>query len=383
MFGTRTSENRRSPAVLALMSAAAITAAGITAVGVGAAPALATVSMVASITQEEGEYEARFPDVVKLDDGRLMAVWHRATAHAGAVGTIQLSFGGPDGRTWSTPAPALADPGTMAGLDTRDPKLGKMNDGSVVLTFFVPGGRVFYSVWKPGWTRFTDPVQLTSPDITTGIYSHGGALALADSGTQVDQVLIPVYTTGTGGGAHFIRATWRATLDPRLLVSGSRRIIGNANPPGRTYTEPSFVQFGSTVVAVVRAEQDGGGSPAIVVRWNPYTATPAFAYQSFTGVLANSHHLLRTASGKVLFTYGDKAQANRPTVGMVIDNPTSAWVKNPVVPLYNSGSADQANPSSVEISPGTFITLGYNAKPKSSSPTGGTLWVVESHTADY
>ena len=43
----------------------------------------------------------------------------------------------------------------MAGLDTRDPKLGKMNDGSVLLTFFVPGGRVFYSVWMPVWTRFT------------------------------------------------------------------------------------------------------------------------------------------------------------------------------------------------------------------------------------
>ncbi|MGM1060439.1 sialidase family protein [Saccharothrix sp. Mg75] len=378
MFGTRTVKHGRVPVVLALTAAVVVVAAG-----TAAPPARATVDMVASITQEEGEYEARFPDVVKLDDGRLMAVWHRATAHAGAVGTIQLSFGSANGRTWSAPAPALADPGTMAGLDTRDPKLGRMNDGSVVLTFFVPGGRVFYSVWKPGWTRFTDPVQLTSPDITTGIYSHGGALALADSGTQVNQVLIPVYTIGTGGGAHFIRATWRATLDPRLLVSGSHRIIANDNPPGRTYTEPSFVQFGSTVVAVVRSEQDGDGSPAIVARWNPYTATPAFTYQSFTGVLANSHHLLRTASGKVLFTYGDKAQTTRPTVGMMIDNPTSTWVRNTVVPLYNSGSGDQANPSSVEISPGTFITLGYNAKPKSSSPTGGTLWVVESHAADY
>ncbi|MFD1147429.1 sialidase family protein [Saccharothrix hoggarensis] len=351
--------------------------------GVGAPPASATVSMVADIVQEPGEYEARFPDIVKLDDGRLMAVWHRATAHAGAVGTIQLSFGGSNGRTWSAPTPALANPDTMAGVDTRDPKLGRMNDGSVVLTFFVPGGRVYYSVWKPGWTRFTDPVQLTAPGIATATYSHGGALALADSGTQVDQVLIPVYTTGTTGGAHFIRATWRPTLSPRLLVSGSHKIITNDNPVGRTYTEPSFVQFGSTVVAVVRAEQDGGGSPAIVVRWNPYADTPTFAYQSFTGVLANSHHLLKTSAGQVLFTYGDRARTNRPTVGMLIANPTSTWAANTVVPLYNSGAADQANPSSVEIAPGTFLMLGYNAKDKATSPTGGTLWVIESHTADY
>lgn len=353
-------------------------------VGGVAQPAAASVSMVASVVQEPGDYEARFPDVVKLDDGRLMAVWHRATEHSGTVGTIQLSFGSSNGRTWSTPTPALANPDTMAGIDTRDPKLGKMNDGAVVLTFFVPGGKVYYSVWKPGWLRFTDPEQLSTSGITGGVYSHGGVLALADSGTQVNQVLIPVYTPGTTGGAYFLRATWRATLNPRLLVASSHEIVTNDDPlRPATYTEPSFVQFGNRIVAVVRAEQNGGGAPALVVWWDPYASTPSFTYQSFTGVLANSHHLLKTASGQVLFTYGDKAQTNRPTVGMLISNPTSTWTKSTVVPIYNSGAADQANPSSVEIASGTFLTLGYNAKPKTVSSYGGTLWVIESHAADY
>ena len=371
---------RRSTRTLVRLVAAAAATILVATVG---GPAVAVPTMTVKITQEEGDYEARFPDIVKLNDGRLMAVWHRATSHAGSVGTIQLSFGGGDGRTWSTPAPALANPGTMEGIDTRDPKLGKMNDGSVVLTFFVPGGKVYYSVWKPGWTRFTDPEQLIAPAVSAGIYSHGGVLALADNGTQVDQVLIPIYVGGTAGGAHFIRATWRATTAPRLLVTGSNWIIRNNNPSGRVYTEPSLVQFGNTVVAAIRSEQDGDGSAAIIAHWNPYVATPSFTYQSFTGVLANSHHLLKTASGKVLFTYGDKAQTNRPTVGMMIDNPTGTWVKNTVVPIYNSGSGDQGNPSSVETSAGTFLTLGYNAKTKAASPSGGTLWVIESHTADY
>ncbi|MFB9905754.1 hypothetical protein [Allokutzneria oryzae] len=351
--------------------------------GLAAQPAAAAVSMVTKIVQEPGDYEARFPDVVKLRDGRLMAVWHRATAHAGTVGTIQLSFGSANGRSWSEAGPALADPKTMAGIDTRDPKLGVMKDGSVLMTFFVPGGKVYYSVWKPGWTKFTDPVQLPAPGITGGVYSHGVPLALEDRGTRTDQVLIPVYSAGAAGGAHYIRATYRPTADPRLQVTGSHKIIGNGNPAGRTYTEPSLVQYGDTVVAVVRAEQDGGGSPAIIAKWNPYAATPAFTYQSFTGVLANSHHLLKTASGKLLFTYGDKAKTGRPTVGTLIGNPAATWSKGKVVPIYNSGAADQANPSSVEIAPGTFLTLGYNAKTKAASPTGGTLWVMESHAADY
>ncbi|MCK2242648.1 MULTISPECIES: hypothetical protein [unclassified Crossiella] len=358
--------------------------------GLLAPPAAADVSTVAKIIQEPGEYEARFPDVLKLRDGRLMAVWHRATAHAGSVGTIQLSFGSADGRKWSeNPTPALANPGTMAGIDTRDPKLGMMPDGSVLMTFFVPGGKVYYSVWKPGWTRFTDPVRLTAPGIDVGIYSHGSPLALADSGSQTDQVLIPIYTvdndqTGYKGGAHFIRATYRPTGDPRLVVSSAHQIIGNANPPGRKYFEPSFVQYGNTVVTVVRSEQNGGGSPAIVVRWNPYTATPAYEYQSFSDVHANSHHLLKTASGRLLFTYGDRARTGRPTVGMMIGNPTADWTKGKVLPIYDSGAQDQANPSSVEIGTGTFLTLAYNAKPKTSDPKyGGTLWVVQSQAADY
>jgi hypothetical protein len=106
------------------------------------------------------------------------------------------------------------------------------------------------------------------------------------------------------------------------------------------------------------------GSPATIAKWNPYSAAPMFTYQSFTGVLANSHHVLKTASGQVLFSYGDRAQAYRPTVGMLIGNPTATWVKNTVVPICNSCAADQANPSSVEIASGTFLTLGHNAKPK-------------------
>jgi hypothetical protein len=39
-----------------------------------------------------------------------------------------------------------------------------------------------------------------------------------------------------------------------------------------------------------------------------------------------------------------------------------------VVPIYNSGSSDQANPSSVAIASGIFLTLGYNAKRRARRP---------------
>lgn len=368
--------------LLAATSLGALAAGGFT------LTAKAAATFYAKIVQEPGDYEARFPDILKLNDGRLMAVWHRATSHAGSIGTIQLSFGSTDGRTWSTPTPALANPDTMSGIDTRDPKIGKMNDGSVVMTFFTPAGKVYQSAWKPGWTRFTDPVEVVTSGITVK-YSHGSPLALAASGTRTNEVLVPFYTTGTSGGAWFVRTRWDAPTNKLITIESPQRIIQNNNPVGRAYQEPSFVQFGNTIVCGVRAEQDGGGSPVIIAWWDAYVATPTYRYQSFTGVLANSHHLLKTSDGRVLFTYGDKAQARRPTVGMMISNPTQNWVKGTVVPIYDSGADDQANPSSVELSAGTYLTLGYNAKAKgttdtaSTSPSGGTLWVLRTTSADY
>ncbi|WP_285472490.1 exo-alpha-sialidase [Actinoplanes sp. NBRC 101535] len=371
-----------------LFRVVAAVSAAVLVVAVAPRPAQAAVDIIHKITQEEDPFEARFPDVVKLADGRLMAVWHRSTEHAGVESTIQLSFWS-DGNGWSAPANAFADPSVVDGWDTRDPKLGRMNDGSVVLTFFT-AGKVYYSVWKPGWTRFTAPEQLTYPGAPTGIASHGAVLALADGGGQTDQVLIPFYQDGAAGGAFFMRATWRATVAPRLLVAGFHKIIANDNPVGRRYSEPSFVQIGDTVVTAVRSENlDTANpsyrhaSPVIIARWNAYAATPSYTFQSFTGVLASSHHLLKTSSGKVLFTYGNRASDGvRPTVGMMIDNPAGTWSGTPV-PLYDSGLYDQANPSTVEPADGWFWTLGYNAKTRAQSSNGGTLWVIRSQTEDY
>lgn len=98
----------------------------------------ASATMITSITQEPGEYEARFPDIVKLDDGRLMAVWHRALR---------------------TPDP-LAPFRSLSAVVTAKPGASR-----TPLTFFVPGGKVYYSVWKPGWNCFTDPTQLVAAGI--------------------------------------------------------------------------------------------------------------------------------------------------------------------------------------------------------------------------
>jgi hypothetical protein len=377
-------------------------AAGTLGVAAGATPAAAAVVNIGKIVQEppgSGD-EARFPDLMKLNDGRIMAVWYKAAEHAGTIGTIQESFGTyrNGAWTWTPEHDALTHQNLMDGKDTRDPKLGKMNDGSLLLQWFVPNDGVWYSVWRPGWTTFADPNKLTVPGFTAIPAEHGGVLALAGS----DRVLVPFYTGG--GGAYFARATYTPSAANPLSVQDWWAIQENSTTPVNgyddMYQEPSFVQYGATVVAVVRHEQwlhtdtsSRIGAPALVVTWNPYADTPAFT-RSFWDVPANSDHLLKTSDGRLLFTFGDKRYANRPTDATLISNPTqlpwrTAADGQKVIAIYNSGFSDQGNPSSVETAPGTFLTAAYNAKQYSTtegpgtSPSGGTLWLLKSNASDY
>jgi hypothetical protein len=97
-----------------------------------------------------------------------------------------------------------------------------------------------------------------------------------------------------------------------------------------------------------------------------------------TDLPAQSHHQLLTQAGQVLLTYGNPEVAGRPTFGVLIEDPSKDWdgYAADAVPLYDASNGDQGNPSSVEIAPGRFITLGYNV-------TARTLSAVFTTAADY
>lgn len=363
-----------------------------------AAPADAAVTRIGKIYQEPSPYEARFPDLLKLNDGRIMAVWHRAAEHQGTVGKVQVAFDNRDnGRSWPVRHDALADMAPMSGKDMRDPKLGKMHDGRVLLSWFVPGDGVYTAVWRPGDSYFGAPQKLVVPGLPGTLAEHGGIIALAGG----NQVLIPVYTGN--GNAYIARATYQGAASHALPVNAFWALETTsqaADGYNEMWFEPSLVQYGDTLLAVVRHERwsrtdsgDRRAAPARVITWSASTDTPAFTRADWN-VQANSHHLLKTADGRLLFTFGNRGVTYRPTYGTLIGNPTQLPWRQPaagqkVVPIYNSGFGDQGNPSSVETTPGVFITAAYNAKKYASSegngtsPSGGSLWLLESRNADY
>ncbi|MDO5553019.1 MAG: sialidase family protein [Planctomycetia bacterium] len=84
-----------------------------------------------------GGYEA-FPDVCRLADGRLLAVFYAGYGHIAFPnedlpkgGRISGCWSSDEGKTWSEPATMIDTP-----LDDRDPSLVQLADGRLLLTFF-------------------------------------------------------------------------------------------------------------------------------------------------------------------------------------------------------------------------------------------------------
>ncbi len=84
-----------------------------------------------------GAYEA-FPDVCRLQDGRLMSVFYAGWTHVSLPdaahpkgGRVSMCFSSDEGKTW-TPAETLFD----GPDDDRDPSIAQLSDGRLFCNFF-------------------------------------------------------------------------------------------------------------------------------------------------------------------------------------------------------------------------------------------------------
>ena len=86
-----------------------------------------------------GGYEA-FPDVCRLEDGRLLCVFYDGYGHIAwpnasifkTGGRISGCYSSDEGKTWSSPFVVFDSP-----FDDRDPSLTVLNDGTILCCFFI------------------------------------------------------------------------------------------------------------------------------------------------------------------------------------------------------------------------------------------------------
>jgi len=143
-----------------------------------------------TVASTKGEEYVAFPDVAKLPDGRLLAIYRIGTAHVGEDGSIAGNWGSPDGLVWE-PQQILFDDPT---INDRDPSLAVLDDGTLLITFFqhaedqptktciirsTDGGKTFESTptcfdnASYEWLATSSAVvQLTNGDVLLPIYGY-------------------------------------------------------------------------------------------------------------------------------------------------------------------------------------------------------------------
>lgn len=310
--------------------------------------------------------ELRFPDIIRLQNGRLLAAFYEATSHVGPDGSIFVTESSDGGQTWSTPQVAVD---TI--YDDRDPKLVQLDDGTVLLSFFETDWRE-----KPATLRGThvvrstddgqswsEPIKVQSAmdcgcGAPSGAYytglnaSHGAPVELANG-----DLLIPLYgnlPNTTRGNATVVRSTDGGLTWP---AAGESTIAAGTT---FDFQEPVLtVLDDGEIVALLRTTT----SPQIAYLSRSFDNGQTWTPAEPTDIPASSHHLLTLKSGAILLTYGDVSKRFSPyraTSGRIITDPHGSWNGYTDIQIYDSGNSDQANPSSAEIRPGRYLTLSFD-----------------------
>ncbi|WP_053204461.1 sialidase family protein [Jiangella muralis] len=296
-----------------------------------------------------GAAEPRFPDAVRLADGTIVLAYHHADAHTKADGVVRMVRSTDGGGTWTDPVTVAA----TAGADNRDPKLSVLRDGTVLLTVFrtdwstSPESNLGTFVYRSADGGLTFPEVTQVESTQPGAWQHGPAVELPNG-----DILQPLYGYGarvarsTDGGRSFPAVNERTVVeDDERFSNGEPNIVrlpsGELVMQIRRHDNLLAIESESTLV---RSFDDG----------HTWTGPEP------TGLPASSAHLLVTDDGSVLMTYGNYAQAGRPTYGVLIDDPSGPWTGQRPLALYNSGWEDQANPTTVQLDDGSFLTFGFD-----------------------
>lgn len=315
---------------------------------------------VRTVAVEAGDLRPRFPDVVRSASGDLFVVYHAATEHAGVRGTVRAVRSSDDGATWGEPVTVMA-----RERDARDPKVATLSDGTLLLTWFESqwtGKDWEHERFGPFAARSSDHGVTWSDPVPVGtrLMESGGWAALHGPAVELPggDILQPLYgqpyRSGSGPKDWTITAA-RSRDGGRSFDAEDEYLI--AHEADFRFAEPNLsVLADGSLAALLRVQEPG--HLAYLTRSGDGGRT--WSTPERTDLPARSHHQLVTSAGEVLLTYGDQDQEHRPTCGVLLTDPLRPWTVAGALTLHDAGHWDQANPSSVELADGQFLTLSVD-----------------------
>lgn len=347
-------------------------------------PALAAVCFAAAAASIERvvvtDHGGYFPVAIRLSSGEILAVVRGGAPHIGRAGRLDLTISKDRGRTWSKPWTVVDGP-----EDDRNPALGQLADGTILLAYVVLSGydpsglklsgerrdRVFDGVYLMRsmdkgntWTRPERSESVHSFYAGRGAVSPYGKVIQLAGGT----VVMPVYfefDDARGNESYLFRSkdggkTWG---DPSLL--------------GKHYNETSVVDLGGgRLLAAMRSEK--GGHLAVTG-----SADGGYGWSEPVQVTADGEHpadLIRLENGWVLMTYGERNPPRGARAVLSRDNGKTWDTGRKVIIADDAPNTDCGYPSSVEVAKGTIVSLYYQVDDPKTAPESSrcraALWKV-------
>lgn len=375
-----------------------------------------------TIIEEEG-YDFLFPDIVKKSDGSLLVVSYKdksGSSHApyqygDSLGTIVQLDGSADGRSWGE-AEELVSPeklaqwglgvwynkdtdkfyynaeeaeqnGAVLSIEARDPNLAKLNDGTLLFTFFtrLPGKSVLggHKYWNEGtswytWGRtyimyskddgvsWSVPTEIPCGHLDRNCAKRGNIAVYSDN-----SILIPLYGMSSAVSTSFTRSKWctvnvRAKLNSAGEWEFTDEYIKNGSDKtlsvfGYGTTEASFgTAADDTTYAMIRYYKydigDKGGDVFVSkdkgATWSKIGSTNPNAMQA---------GFYRMNNGSLFVTWS-QTPTPRKIYARVFDTGKS-WNYTETKLVYeNKSSGDMGDPSGIQLDNGKLLTIFYDTK---------------------
>jgi hypothetical protein len=301
-----------------------------------------------------------FPVAIRLNNGDVLAVVRGGAPHIGIKGRLDLVRSTDDGKTWSKPWTAIDE-----SQDDRNPGLGQLKDGTIVLAYSIASGydesglrfkgtrneRIFDGVYlifsKDNGRTWTKPVR---DETIKKFYSSSAGAAVSPYGKIVQlrdgTVLMAVYFDFYGDRGH---ESW----------------VFRSKDNGKTWGEPAVIgkRYNETGIAVL---QDGRVLAALRSEKGGHLAIAESKDQGKTWttpvqITKDSEHpgdLIQLRDGRILLTYGERNPPRGARAILSADGRN--WDNSKAIVLADDAPVtDCGYPSSVEAGNGKIVTLYY------------------------
>ncbi len=315
-----------------------------------------------------------FPVAIGLKNGDVLAVIRAGAGHIGVKGRLDLIRSTDRGKSWSAPWTAVDD-----GYDDRNPALGQLKDGTIVLAYAVASGydatglrwnartdRVFDGVYlvfsKDNGRTWSKPVRdgtIHGFYAGKGLVSPYGKIIQLPDGT----VLMAVYF-------EFFDERHNQSYVYRSKDGG--RSWGQPTLLGEHYNETGLVRLrDGRLLAAMRSEK--GGNIAIIE--SPDLGKTWSAPRQITADRQHPADLIQLRDGRVLMVFGER-NAPRGVHAMISPDGRTWDQSKRIILAADAPNTDCGYPSSVEVGKGKILTLYYQVENTSDAPASSSSRAV-------